>query len=117
MLSIASTKSQKKAQRLNAVSELISIAVPNSDLPIRVAQTLTSSSVFFKKKVNRFEKMVNIFQIALSLIGIGIVVAMMFCAPAALKLSLNIIDLIYQGTLLVALTHTEILSEQSNKKK
>lgn len=98
----------RKIQRANAYAEVAGIVIPGSDIPVRVSQTLTSTIAFFKPSTKKHEKLINGLQAILSLIGIGLQVAIMFSPLAGLKLALKAIDLIYQGTLLAVWGQSEL---------
>jgi len=104
----------RQIQRVNGFAEVAGVVVPGSDLPVRVAQTLSSATVFFKPRAKPFEKFVNGIQAVISLVGIGIQVGIMFNHNHVLETSLKALDLIYQGTLLGVWGHSEFLREKSS---
>lgn len=97
-----------KIQRLNGFVEVAAVVIPGSDIPVRIAQILSSSIVLFKKESTTFEKAVNIAQVTLSLVGVGLSLSTMFNAANELKIALKAIDLIYQGTLLGVWGESEV---------
>jgi len=99
----------RNIQRANGFAEVAGIVVPGSDLPVRVAQTLTSAAVFFKPKAKKSERLINGLQAIVSMIGIGLQVGIMFNHSETLKTALKALDLVYQGTLLGVWGQSELM--------
>lgn len=108
-----SSSLHRNTQRANGYAELVATMIPGADIPVRVAQTLASASVFFKPTAKKQERLVNALQAILSLIGIGLQVALMFTHLQPLVIALKVVDLIYQGTLLGVWGQSELATRKS----
>ena len=104
------SKLNQTIQRVNAVTEAVGAVAPGADIPVRVAQAITSASFLFKRDSSKHEKLINALQLILSIVGIGMHVFLMFVPSIGIELALNAIDLMYQGTLIAALGHSELAS-------
>jgi hypothetical protein len=108
----STSKENKLIQRANAIAEVAGVLFPSTDMPVRVSQTFTSASFFFKRNTSKQEKLLNALQFILSVVGIALQVACMFAPSIGLELALNGIDLMYRCTLIGALGHSEINRSQ-----
>ena len=106
----------REIQRANGYAEVAGIVLPGSDIPVRVAQTITSTVAFFKPNVKKHEKVINALQAILSVVGIVLQVAILFSGSNVLGLALNALDLIYQGTLLGVWGQSEVMRGESPPK-
>lgn len=107
--SLTDTNLHTNIQRANGYAELVANVIPGSDLPVRVAQTLASTSIFFKKSSSKQERLINGLQALISIIGIGLQVTLMFTNLQPLVIALKALDLIYQGTLLGVWGQSELI--------
>ena len=112
----ASSDLHRKIQRANGYAEVAGIVLPGSDIPVRVAQTLTSAITFFKPGIKNHERVINALQAIISFVGLALQVAIMFSASRGLELALKAIDLIYQGTLLAVWGQSELMRENNSPK-
>ena len=106
----------REIQRANGYAEVAGIVLPGSDIPVRVAQTITSTVAFFKPNVKKHEKVINALQAILSVVGIVLQVAILFSGSNVLGLALKALDLIYQGTLLGVWGQSEVMRGESPPK-
>ena len=106
----------REIQRANGYAEVAVIVLPGSDIPVRVAQTITSTVAFFKPNVKKHEKVINALQAILSVVGIVLQVAILFSGSNVLGLALKALDLIYQGTLLGVWGQSEVMRGESPPK-
>ena len=106
---------QRRIQRANAVTEILSSAIENalpaSDMPIRLTQLSTSAIMFFKKDAKGSEKVINGLQVAISLAGIGLALAAVITGSLTLYASLKVVDLIYRGLLTLSLIQSELFKD------
>ncbi len=115
-----SSKSHRNAQRTNGVAEVATGAMkvisPIAAVPCKLAQSMNSSYAFFHtKKIS--EKTIHVFQAALSLTQLIMAMVLFFrpedCKDSSVALckAALVLELLYQGTLMVTWVPSELMKE------
>lgn len=115
-----STKVNRAAQRVNAVSEIAGVALSNASplaaVPARIAQAGVSAVSLFHPRPKPIEKVLHGFQALLSLAQAGLLIAMHYVdedcdLSSTVCKSLLLCELMYQGVLLTGWGLSEIVRE------
>jgi hypothetical protein len=119
---ISSTRHHRRIQRANAGSQMLGAGIAQISItaliPIKVAQTILSGQAFFQPKTKPIERGAHAIQASLSCAQLLLISVLYFRGnncdqdSASLCKMLVLLDLIYQGILLVSCSAAEISKEK-----